>query len=462
MTISSSGAGGIVGALALGALMTAMSGTAAGQCGAHWLPETPEQAVTGSLIAGMTMWDSDGAGPLGAKVVAVGSFTTAGGVAAKNIACWDGANWEQIGGGTNGFIVSVATLSDGRLVIAGNFTLAGNVPVAHIAIWDGVQWSGLGEGLSGTPAGPINFQVNALAADANGGVYAAGAFTTAGTTPVTNIAYWDGTTWSALGSGLSGFGAGQPWVSDLLLLPSGELLASGAFSDAGGTAVKSIAKWDGTSWSNIAGGGVDGAAWCMERAPSGSIYVGGSFGVLTGPFQSGSNIAEWNGTKWNKLGSGVAGSSGIGGSVRDIAILENGDLIVGGSLTVAGGSPASSIARWDGAAWSPLGAGIPSAVHTMLVHPSGELLVGRDATSSSNKTKVFSRWVSGTCCVGDLDLNGEVNDSDFELFVVAYNILDCADPAMPAGCPADVNGDALVDDADFTLFVVAYNALICS
>lgn len=461
MMISSSGARGSVGALALGALMTAMSGTAAGQCDAHWVPESPEQAVTGSLIAGMTMWDPDGAGPLAAKVVAVGSFTTAGGVAAKNIACWDGANWEQIGGGTNGFIVSVATLSDGRLVIAGNFTLAGTLPVAHIAIWDGEQWSGLGEGLSGTPPGPINFQVNALAADANGGVYAAGAFTTAGTTPVANIAFWNGITWSALGSGLTGFGAGQPWVSDLLLLPSGELLAGGAFSDAGGTAVKSIAKWDGTSWSNIVGGGVEGTVWCMERAPSGSIYVGGSFGVLTGPFQSTSNVAEWNGTKWNKLGSGVAGSSGIGGSVRDIAILENGDLIAGGSMTLAGGSPVSSIARWDGSTWSPLGAGIPSAVHAMLVHPNGELLVGRDATSSSNKTKVFSRWVSDTCCLGDLDLNGAVNDSDFELFVVAYNILACEDELMAPGCPADLNGDGMVDDADFQAFVVAYDALAC-
>lgn len=462
MMISSSGACGAVGALALGVLMTAMSGSAAGQCDARWVPETPEQEVTGSLIAGMTMWDSDGAGPLPPKVVAVGSFTTAGGVAAKNIACWDGVNWEQIGGGTNGYIVSVATLSDGRLVIAGNFTLAGNVPVAHIAIWDGTQWSALGEGLSGAPAGPINFQVNALAADADGGVYAAGAFTTAGTTAVANIAYWNGTTWSALGSGLSGFGTGQPWVSDLLLLPSGDLLASGAFSDAGGVSVKSIAKWDGTSWSNIVGGGVEGTVWCMELAPSGSIYVGGSFGVLTGPFQSTSNIAEWNGTKWNKLGSGVAGTSGIGGSVRDAVFLPNGDLIVGGSMTMAGGSPASSIARWDGSTWSTLGAGIPSAVQAMLVHPSGELLVGRDATSSSNKTKVFSRWVSGTCCVGDLDLSGEVNDSDFELFVVAYNILVCEDGLMAPGCPADFNDDGTVDDGDFQVFVGAYDALICS
>jgi len=459
MMISSSGACGAVGVL--GALMTGMSGGAAGQCEGRWLPEAAADRVEGARIVGMTMWDADGAGPLPAKLVIAGSFHTAGGISAKNLAAWDGVQWEQVGGGTDGYLGAVTVLSDGRLVVAGRFTLAGDVPVSNIAVWDGEHWSSLGAGLSGTPPFPIYFQVNALCPDDQGGVYAAGAFTTAGTTPVTNIAYWDGTTWSALGSGLSGFGTGQPWVSDLLLLPSGELLAGGAFSDAGGTAVKSMAKWDGASWSNIVGGGVEGAVWCMERAPSGSIYVGGSFGVLTGPFQSTSNIAEWNGTKWNKLGSGVAGTSGIGGSVRDAVFLPNGDLIVGGSMTMAGGSPASSIARWDGSTWSTLGSGIPSAVHTMLVHPSGELLVGRDATSSSNKTKVFSRWVSGTCCVGDLDFSGEVNDSDFELFVVAYNILVCADEMMAPECPADLNDDGTVDDADFQAFVFAYDALVC-
>ncbi|MGH7243295.1 MAG: NPCBM/NEW2 domain-containing protein [Phycisphaerales bacterium] len=69
--------------------------------------------------------------------------------------------------------------------------------------------------------------------------------------------------------------------------------------------------------------------------------------------------------------------------------------------------------------------------------------------------------VGGPC---PADLNGDrlVDDADFTLFVSAYNILDCADPAMPVDCPADLNRDGLVDDVDFTLFVVPYNDLICS
>ena len=64
-------------------------------------------------------------------------------------------------------------------------------------------------------------------------------------------------------------------------------------------------------------------------------------------------------------------------------------------------------------------------------------------------------------CIGDMNNDGVVDDSDFTRFVSAYNILGCAQPEMPAGCPADFNNDGVVDDGDFVLFVPAYNALIC-
>lgn len=64
-------------------------------------------------------------------------------------------------------------------------------------------------------------------------------------------------------------------------------------------------------------------------------------------------------------------------------------------------------------------------------------------------------------CAGDLNADGLVDDADFSLFVVAYNLLDCADGSMPAGCPSDFNRDGFVDDADFGIFVVSYNELVC-
>lgn len=64
-------------------------------------------------------------------------------------------------------------------------------------------------------------------------------------------------------------------------------------------------------------------------------------------------------------------------------------------------------------------------------------------------------------CPGDLNGDQFVDDADFVIFASAYDILDCADPAMPAGCPADMNSDGVVDDSDFVLFAGAYNELLC-
>ena len=81
--------------------------------------------------------------------------------------------------------------------------------------------------------------------------------------------------------------------------------------------------------------------------------------------------------------------------------------------------------------------------------------------SSGERAVLFPITASVASCPGDINTDGQVDDADFTLFVQAYNILDCADPAMPASCPADLNADGLVDDTDFPIFVVAYNALIC-
>ena len=67
----------------------------------------------------------------------------------------------------------------------------------------------------------------------------------------------------------------------------------------------------------------------------------------------------------------------------------------------------------------------------------------------------------GAACPCDLNGDGFVEDTDFTIFVGAYNLLDCADPSMAPGCPADFDGDGLVDDADFVVFVQAYNELVC-
>ena len=54
--------------------------------------------------------------------------------------------------------------------------------------------------------------------------------------------------------------------------------------------------------------------------------------------------------------------AGMDSGVLALMTVPNGDLVVGGWFTTAGGTAANSIARWDGTSWSPLGSGMDGGV----------------------------------------------------------------------------------------------------
>ena len=73
---------------------------------------------------------------------------------------------------------------------------------------------------------------------------------------------------------------------------------------------------------------------------------------------------------WSPLGSGVPGLF----AVRVLTVFDDGTgpaLYVGGNFTQAGGVSANYIARWDGAALSPLGTGMSSGVNELTVFDDG-------------------------------------------------------------------------------------------
>jgi hypothetical protein len=139
------------------------------------------------------------------------------------------ADWISMGGipGTDGEVYASVVDAAGNLYIGGNFTVAGDTTANGIAKWNGTNWTALGSGL-------LNGVVHALALSGSD-LYAGGGFTTAGGVATTNIARWDGTNWSALGSGLNG-------VVNALALSGGDLYAGGVFTAAGGVAANNIAK----------------------------------------------------------------------------------------------------------------------------------------------------------------------------------------------------------------------------
>src|SRR5438270_499147 len=126
-------------------------------------------------------------------------------------ATFSDANWISMGGlpgvdgvGNHGrgWVQAVAADGLGNLYVGGSFFIAGNVLATNIAKWDGTTWSALGSGTEYTDDRGFFRVVNALAVSGSN-LYAGGLFTTAGGIVVSNIAKWNGSSWSALGSGMS-------------------------------------------------------------------------------------------------------------------------------------------------------------------------------------------------------------------------------------------------------------------
>src|SRR5262245_51640648 len=165
------------------------------QCATQWVPGDGVPGVSNGVYA-MTSWDPDGPGPAPPVVVVGGAFLVAGTRLANWIAAYDPStgSWSTLGSGMDGPVYALATLANGSLGAGGSFTTADGVAANNIASWNGTSWSALGLG--------TGQDVRALTTLPNGDLVAGGTFTTAGGVAANGIARWNGSSWSALGSGL--------------------------------------------------------------------------------------------------------------------------------------------------------------------------------------------------------------------------------------------------------------------
>ncbi len=174
---------------------------------------------------------------------------------------------------------------------------------------------------------------------ANGKLYAGGQFSVIGGLVTKGVAAWDGTRWSALGSGIAG-------EVTALLIQGTDLIAGGGSSESGRIPV---ARWDGAKWSPLdqLSTGVSGGVYALAEF-RGAIYAGGSFKTETG---APSYLASWNGSKWLPVAGGVDGTVW---ALREF----DGYLYIGGAFKTAGGAGANGVARWDGVKLESVGQGV--------------------------------------------------------------------------------------------------------
>lgn len=272
-------------------------------------------------------------------------------------------------------------------------------------------------------------------------LYAGGFIDTAGNTAVQNLALWDGASWYALenspennvaalvmkhdtliyGTGLStveqiGMYVDTQFVGYLPKL-GGILYCLYVFKDtlyAGGEFNGGIKYWDGSDWKKV-GGGVSGFLYQVHAIGeyNGELIVGGLFSDAGGlPVN---NIAAWNGSEWHALGEGITSDNSYVYAVQEY----DGELYVGGNFEEAGDLFTGSIAKWNGVVWdtvkiSDIGTGCGQvydlASDGFFLYVTGTIL--SDVGCMGDRVAMFdgSNWY-----------NLYYSDSNYGFAVVTYN-----------------------------------------
>ena len=330
-------------------MYTNIGGVVYGWTGAAW-------AQAGSTGLDGDVWAlheyDDGSGP---ALYAGGVFThlSSGTIPRWGIAKLVGSVWESVGAGipvTVGFPFSLAVFDDGsgpKLYVAGMYDSIGTLTDSILA-WDGVAWSGLGGGLVGTAFPYVWPSIEAMCVydDGNGpALYVGGILGSASGIPADNVAKWDGSTWSALGSGVTG-GGQYPAVNTLVVYDDGSgpaLYVGGQFTSAGGVPVNGVAKWNGATWSSIPGvsptppGNAVRALTTHDDGNGMALYASGNW--LARPTGTTGPLLRLDGSTWSSVGGVVLGANSLlsfdDGQGRGRALVVGGEFptVVGGNLT---------------------------------------------------------------------------------------------------------------------------------
>lgn len=333
----------------------------------------------------------------------------------RGIGRWDGVQWRALGRGFDDPVRGLLALPNGDVLAFGRFRCAEGTATQYLARLVGQTWAPLpvplffdapqplcaavdaqgqpwiGGSINSSP-GPSSVYrwsaggwvgvgsafgtVTALAIDATGSPIAG----RSAYPPSAAIGRWDGTTWQTLGAGLDG-----P-VLAVLVRRDGTIVAGGEFLFSGSTAVSRIAQWNGSAWQPL-GPGLDGPVRALAELPNGDLVAAGDFandGTMLVPL---GYVARFDGTAWHPFGQGLAGVPDA--SAKALLVLPDGQCIVGGDFSFAGGAPARNLARWDGAAWSEVDGGVDGVVLALAQRPDGEILVGGEFGNAGGRPAAF-------------------------------------------------------------------------
>lgn len=448
-------------ALALTTISAAVLAGAAGagdSCTSDWIQELGSPGADSGIVASFAIHD-DGKGP---ALYAGGSYGSIGGVPANRIAKWDGAAWSALGSGLSNAECYALASFQGSLFAAGYFDAAGGVPgTAKLARFGGGQWHSVNAQLE-----LFSNQLWGLTTwdDGNGeSLYIAGNFQNIGGTDASFIARFDGTNFFPLGA--------TPIAGNVPLIvfdshahddgSGSALYIGGRFTSVDGVGASRIARWNGTSWSDVGGGvagtGVATSIMTMVTFDDGTgpaLYVGGQSFTSAGGVPA-LRVAKWDGTQWSAVGDGFAD-----GIVWKLAVFNDGEgdkLYAFGTFTASGSTPLQRMARFNGTSWESFATANNSLFDAISlpgdVGEGDRLVVGGSFTDVSGNA--LNRIATYLGCPdevpsipGDLDGNGVVNAADLAILLGAWGRRDS---------PADLNGNGTVGAEDLTILLGSWS-----
>ncbi|MCK6445682.1 MAG: hypothetical protein L6Q99_04760 [Planctomycetes bacterium] len=160
------------------------------------------------------------------------------------------------------------------------------------------------------------------------------------------------------------------------------LYLGGDFDFAGEILARAIVRFDGTNFQALPGPGGVGvlsssgvgvrALAVFDDGNGPELYVAGDFDVSLGFPQHG--LARWDGAAWTPVLAVTSQFAGFVG-ISDLEVWNDGSgdaLYFGGTFNKVNGSPAASVAKYDGSGWTTLGAGyVGSYLGALAVHDDG-------------------------------------------------------------------------------------------
>jgi hypothetical protein len=267
------------------------------------------------------------------KIYAAGEFAVH-----YDVRVYIGGQWVQFGdpmySNVGQMVYGLTTYND-RLIVTGSFDSAGHAVSNSIAAWDGSSWSALGSGL---PQGMTGYRMAAY-----NGLLIVGNQEWMGTF---RLMAWNGSSWSAIKSGGVGHVADMCVYDGELVVVGDSMVDRGAYIDN----VYWVRSWDGSSWMSLSGwSGSPSSLAVMDD----TLYLGGA----DIPY-----LQAWTGSAWESRSTAAFATPDVDGTINCM-VSHNGKLVVAGDFNFIDGDTCNNIATWNRTSFAPITTGLTGGTY---------------------------------------------------------------------------------------------------